>query len=303
MNAVDMPLIETGSPAHRPASSEAHCWASDTFFVDAANLRWRVSSAGSGGPVLFIHGTGSSLETWRDVLPALASHYRVISIDLPGHGQTQPLPLREVSLPAMVAGTVACLEQLDTRPVALVGHSAGAAIALRMVLDSDLKPASVIALNPALWPFGGHGNLVFGPMARLCAALPMLPRVIARRASDARAVQRMIAGTGSTLSQDGIAMYQKLFTDERHVRSTMAMMANWDLSGLVSAIEPIADRTHFIVGERDSAVSPASVYEVQRRHPAIAISRMPSAGHLAHEERPLEAAAIIGSILARPGGK
>ena len=105
------------------------------------------------------------------------------------------------------------------------------------------------------------------------------------------------------MSRDGIAMYQKLFTNEGHIRSTMAMMANWDLTGLVSAIEPIADRTHFVVGERDTAVAPASVYEVQRRHPAIAVSRLPNAGHLAHEERPLEAAAIIGSILARPGGK
>src|SRR5579859_2505568 len=46
---------------------------------------------GAGEVLLLIHGLGASSSTWRDVVPKLSSKYRIITPDLPGHGQSDPL--------------------------------------------------------------------------------------------------------------------------------------------------------------------------------------------------------------------
>jgi magnesium chelatase accessory protein len=298
MSAIDMPCSHVGKAVADGTPISRDGWPGSITYVDADSIRWRVLSAGSGDAVVFIHGTGSSLESWRDMLPRLAVQRQAIAIDLPGHGHTQPLPRDRVSMPAMATGIARCLAKLGVVPKALIGHSAGVAIALRMAIDGDVNPEKIIGFNPALFPFGGRRNQLFAPIARMCASIPLLPRVIARRASDARSIERMIGGTGSRLSREGLAVYQRLFQNEQHVQATIAMMANWNLAGLVAAIGPWADRTHFIVGERDTAVEPSEAFELQRRYPELHVTCMAQAGHLAHEEKPLESAAIVDSILS-----
>ncbi len=298
MSIVDLAAFAPDARSEFRRSGPPSDWPGNISTVDAGSLRWRVLAAGSGDPVVFIHGTGSSLETWRDVLPALTSEWRVIAMDLPGHGHTQSLPRGLVSLPAMAEGVARCLDKMGAVPRAIVGHSAGAAIALRMAIDGHASPRKIIGFNPALLPYGGRHNPLLAPFARMCAALPLLPGLITRRASDSRAIERLISGTGSKLSREGIAVYQRLFTNERHVRATIAMMANWDLTGLVGSMGSWADRTHFIVGQRDSAVAPSEVIELQRRYPQLRVTRLPEAGHLAHEEKPTESAALIDAILS-----
>jgi magnesium chelatase accessory protein len=199
---------------------------------------------------------------------------------------------------AMSEGLGACLQRTGLSPVAVVGHSAGAALLLRMALDRVIDPRHIIAINPALRPYGGARAHLFAPLARMLAATPLLPWLIARHASDPRAIERMIRGTGSALAQDGIAMYQQLFADEGHVRSTLDMMAGWDLGSLIDDLAPLASRVHIIVGTGDKAVPPSQARALRRRYPEMQETRLADAGHLAHEERPDDVAALIRAIVA-----
>ena len=122
-------------------------------FVDAADLRWHVQVMGEGPPLLLLHGTGASTHSWRDVMPRLAGHYTVIAPDLPGHAFTIRPPSGSLSLPGMASAVAALLRKLDVKPVRAAGHSAGAAVLVRMAADRLFAPADLVSFNGAFFPF------------------------------------------------------------------------------------------------------------------------------------------------------
>ena len=145
-------------------------------FVKAAGLRWHVQIAGEGPVILLVHGTGSSAHSFRDLIPLLSSRFTVVVPDLPGHGFTDRPPFRELSLAGMSKALSGLLHKLEVRPVLVVGHSAGAAILVRMILDGAIAPEAMVSLNGALLPLRGLPRHLFAPAARLMARLPLLPQ-------------------------------------------------------------------------------------------------------------------------------
>jgi len=101
-------------------------------FVQAVGLRWHVQVMGAGPVLLLLHGTGASTHSWRDLAPLLAKSFTVIAADLPGHGFTSTPPAHRLSLPGMAQSVAELLRVLDLRPTLVAGHSAGAAILVRM---------------------------------------------------------------------------------------------------------------------------------------------------------------------------
>ena len=90
--------------------------------------RARVLSAGDGPPVLLIHGVGLRAEVWGPQIDALCATHRVLAVDMPGHGGSDPLPLG-ASLPDFVAWAARVIDDLALGPIAVAGHSMGALIA------------------------------------------------------------------------------------------------------------------------------------------------------------------------------
>jgi magnesium chelatase accessory protein len=76
------------------------------------------------------------------------------------------------------------------------------------------------------------------------------------------------------------------------------MMAKWELEPLIEKLPKLPVPLHLIVGERDAAVPPSDAEAVRRRRPDITITRIKAAGHLAHEEKPIETAEDIASVWA-----
>ena len=178
-------------------------------FVTAAGQRWHVQTwPDAGGPdaptLLLLHGTGASTHSWRDLAPLLAQQAGVIAIDLPGHGFSGPAASGAhrdgATLPGMARGVRALLAALGATPQWLVGHSAGAAIAVRMALDDAAGLHGIVSLNGALLPLHGLAGRFFSPMAKLLALNPLVPRVfrLARRrpggAAAAHRKHRLDAG-------------------------------------------------------------------------------------------------------------
>lgn len=90
--------------------------------------RVRVLSAGNGPPVLLIHGVGLRAEVWGPQIDALSATHKVLAVDMPGHGESDPLP-SGASLPDFVAWAARVVEGLALGPIAVAGHSMGALIA------------------------------------------------------------------------------------------------------------------------------------------------------------------------------
>ncbi|WP_061025506.1 alpha/beta fold hydrolase BchO [Bradyrhizobium sp. CCH5-F6] len=262
-------------------------------FVEAAGICWHVQRMGEGPPLLLIHGTGAATHSWRELLPLLAHNFSVIAPDLPGHGFTQSPPAHRLSLPGMAADIGALLRKLEVRPEIAVGHSAGAAISARMYLAGRMAPRLLIALNGAFMPFGGVANHLFSPLANLLVMNPLVPRVFAWQASHAGAVERLIANTGSTIDQEGVALYRKLVRNPAHVAAALRMMANWKLEPLLHDLPRLTTALVLVAATNDRSISPEVARQVREILPSAVIEQLPGLGHLAHEEQPQLIAQLI----------
>jgi pimeloyl-ACP methyl ester carboxylesterase len=110
-------------------------------FVEARGTRLRYLVAGEGEPLLLVHGLGGSAANWLALAPLLLPGRRVIVPELPGHGGSDPLPAAAGL--SVYADRLAAL--LDA-PAAVVGHSLGGAIALRLAIRRpELVRALVLA--------------------------------------------------------------------------------------------------------------------------------------------------------------
>ncbi|MEY2918942.1 MAG: hypothetical protein RL261_247 [Pseudomonadota bacterium] len=267
-------------------------------FVTVGRLPWHVQvSPARSETVLLVHGTGASTHSWNVLARSLAAHYRVVAMDLPGHGFTVALPVGSASLPAMALELRALLDQLALEPQLAIGHSAGAAIVARMALDGAIKPRAIVSLNGALLPLPGLSGTIFPPVAKVLASSTLAARVFAWRAADPAAVRRLVASTGSTLDRDGLGFYGRLIRSPAHVAGTLQMMAGWDLGALQRDLARLSVPLLMVVGMQDGTVSPAEAERVLRVLPQTNVVRLAGLGHLAHEEQPATIARAIAEFV------
>jgi len=254
-------------------------------FVTAGGLTWHVQEMGEGPLVLLLHGTGAATHSWRGLMPLLAQEHRVIAMDLPGHGFTRGRPAGGLTLPGMAKAVAALLHTLEASPTQIIGHSAGAAIALRMVLDG-VAAERVIGLGPALMPFPGVFAPLLQTLARALVLNPLVPRLFAASARGAGDTERfLVRSTGSKIDAEGVRCYAKLIGNAHHCRGALEMMAGWDLPGLQRDLPRVTTPVLLIHGERDTAVPTSAVEQAQRLLPQARMTLLAGLGHLAHEER------------------
>lgn len=268
---------------HRSASS----------FVSAAGLRWHVQRMGAGPPLLLLHGTGAATHSWRDLMPLLAARHEVIACDLPGHGFTSRRQGGRAALPWMARAVGDLLATLGVAPALIVGHSAGAAVAVRMVLDGRVAPVPIVALSGALLPFPGPMHAWAGGIARLLFVNPLVPRLLSWHGASTGAARRMIAGTGSVIDARGMALYERLFACSGHIEGALAMMADWDLVALERDLPRLAVPLTLVAPAGDRFVAPDVAARVARLVPQATVVPVERLGHLAHEEDAAQVAAIV----------
>jgi len=262
-------------------------------FVRAAGIRWHVQTMGQGPVLLLVHGTGAATHSWRALAPLLARDFTVIAPDLPGHGFTGALPDADMSLRGMSQALRALLVELGAKPALVAGHSSGAAVLARMCIDGGIQPECMVSLNGALLPFRGLAGQFFLPIAKLLATTALVPRLFAWRASDERAVERLLAGTGSRIDPQGARFYARLLGNRAHVGNVLRMMSNWDLSVLERDLPKLGTVLVLVVGANDLTVPPAQARSVAALLPRARIETLAALGHLAHEEAPERIAEIL----------
>lgn len=253
---------------------------------------WHVQISGTGPDVLLLHGAGASAHSWvglRQHLPG----FRLIAPDLPGQGFTRAGRMR-FGLDDIADDLVALVVDQGWRPDAIIGHSAGAAIALRLAEVLPRHPSCVVGLNAALGPFDGFAGWLFPKLARAMTLSPFVAHLVTRYAAQPQRIERLIASTGSALPPRELARYRQLFTASAHVDATLSMMADWTLEPLLERLPQLSLPVLLIAGARDMAVPPHVSQRATTRLPIATYVELAGLGHLAHEEAP---EAVAGPIL------
>ena len=134
-------------------------------------MKLAIERVGSGGALVLIHGMGSAATAWKPIIPKLSDKFEVITVDLPGHGQT-PLdkshPMDPESLAKLLLQN---LSELGISRFHLVGNSLGGWISLEIAAANPEKVITLTGLAPAgLWlaPFTSRypGELAVRLMAK-----------------------------------------------------------------------------------------------------------------------------------------
>ncbi len=104
--------------------------------------------AGSGEPLVLIHGIGGSTEDWATVMPRFAGHSRVIALDVRGFGRSAK-PKGPYSAEQWAADVAALLRYLQIGQAVIVGHSMGGVVAQRILLDypGQVKAAVLVSTS------------------------------------------------------------------------------------------------------------------------------------------------------------
>lgn len=268
-------------------------------FVLCKPHKWHVQDAGSGPLLLLLHGAGGSTQSFRHLIPLLTPTHRVIALDLPGQGFTRLGAQARCGLEPMAEDIAALCAQEGWQPVAIIGHSAGAAVAFDLAPRLPAPAPLVIGINAALSKFKGVAGVLFPLMAKALAMMPGVASLFTASNSNPRSVQRLIDGTGSKLPSEDLRHYRALVGDRGHVNATLQMMAQWELDSLLARLPRDGARGLLIAGARDRAV-PANVSrDMAAQVPGLDYAEIPDLGHLAHEEAPKAVAELILAYLAK----
>ncbi len=267
--------------------------------VRVGTIDWHVQVAGRGPVALLLHGSGASAHSWADVLSEVAAQCTVVAPDLPGHAFTTGAAASELTLPRVSVALQALLQALKLpAPTVVVGHSAGAALALRWALDVPRPPRAIVGFNPSLVaPPPAYMQFV-APLVNPVATSGPVARLLASVAPATGLVDRLLASTRTPLTDEQKARYRVLLARADHVQGTLGFMAAADLPRLLADAATLQARTLLVVGRDDDWVPPAQLDAVIARWLPRADVRRWSGGHLMHEAFPRDAAALVRQALA-----
>ncbi|ODA93768.1 hypothetical protein BFX40_13425 [Mesorhizobium sp. SEMIA 3007] len=241
----------------------------------------RTLQAGTGDPVLLIHGFGAELSAWRPFVAHLGLTNPILALDLPAHGASAALPATDFeSLTASVRSAL-CGERIER--LHLVGHSLGAAVAANIAGGGDLDIRSLSLLSPAGLGPKINGDFVAGFLSSSSeAALKIwlellvhdpasLPGVLVRATLAAR--------EGTPLASNQARLASGVFS------------ANTQLFSIREALQRFAGPSRVIVGREDQII-PAEQSDAVPAH--VGLYRLANIGHLPQ----LEAARLVGRLVA-----
>ena len=262
-------------------------------FIDSEMHTWHVQDTEKINPnkknlpiSLFIHGAGASTHSWRLVLDQLKDSFRVILVDLPGHGFTRLGKKNRSSLESITQDLEFLLIKMHVNPDLVVGHSAGAAVALNLALSKKIKIQGILCLNGALGNFSGIAGILYPLLAKFLSMSPLTVPFFTSLYSSKNQVEKFLSLTGSKINPKGIIYYKKLISDKKHVEGTLSMMSQWNLNQLILRLKQIEIPVCLIVGENDNIVQNDDNKKASLDITKSEFITMPKQGHLMHEEEP-----------------
>jgi pimeloyl-ACP methyl ester carboxylesterase len=247
-----------------------------------------------GPTVVLVHGLGGSHLNWDLFAPLLTPHARVLSLDLPGFGRSEP-GTRQATVDANVAVLDRFLREVTGAPVVLVGNSMGGMISILETAAAPELVRGLVLLDPAV-P-GPRRSL--DPLVALTFVTYALPGVgeqalrVRRRRTGARAqVLDMLrlcgvdpAGVPAPLVDRSVALVEQ--------RQDVAGMDRAFLTAARSLLRILADPRRYrramagilvpvllVHGERDRLVSVANARDLAGRHPDWRYVELPGVGHV-----------------------
>lgn len=278
------------TPPVVPGTEE--CWSAVSGF------RMRYLRAGSGPPVLLIHGLSSYSFSWRQVIPALSSVRTIFAPDLLGSGfSDQPRDL-DYGMTAAAERLWTWLDELGVTRTDLVGSSLGGGIGVRMTAMAPDRVNKLILAAPVN-PWSRHGRLVTRVFATRAGAAMFMGALPLIRATGNFWLKRLF-GDPKRIAPGTLEGYSLPLAQRSAWEYGMSLMRHWksDLWQLEQDYASLADKRALLIwGDCDVAVSPRSAQEILKRMPRAELKILKGVGHIPYDEVPEEFSQLVREFL------
>jgi 3-oxoadipate enol-lactonase len=242
-------------------------------------------STGAGDTVVLIHGLGSYIGDWRPQVDALSDTFRIVTVDLRGHGRSSK-PAGPYSVSQFAGDVAALIRSLDAGPAHVVGLSLGGAVAFQLAVDAPALLRSLVIINS-------------GPsfVASWQIRLAVLLRLLLVKIAGLKRVGAMIAKRLFPRPEDAPlrrAFEEHFVTNDRRAyeASTRALIG-WTVADRLSTITcPVL----VVSGDRDyTPVSAKEPYVAALPNARLAV--IADAGHACTLERPAQVNQVLRTFL------
>lgn len=275
-------------------------WPHDEFSreIRAAGLRWRVQVAGSGPDLLLLHGAGGSTHSWAGLLGPLSKEFRVVAPDLPGHAFTSALPADRSRLSDMAKAVTRLLDAADVKPAGIVTHSAGAAVAVEMMLSGAVRPGAWAGLAPSLVrPSRGLPPRVVQELLAPVFRSSGMSRLASALGGRKLVTDLLLESTGSAVPDWSRTLYRRLMANPAHVGSVLRLMSSWDPDPVARRLGEVDVPGLVLTGDADQWIPLSDVKAAVDALTDVEFHVMPGLGHLLHEEAPQQIFELLEPFL------
>ena len=246
---------------------------------------------GSGPPLVLLHGVGHRRQAWDAVLYRLTPHRDVIAVDLPGHGESPPLPANATPVLSLMLDQVTALfDELGLDRPHIAGNSLGGRLALEAAVVR--RASSVTALSPAgFWRSdrdAQYARAVFRVMEALGAILQPRAATLSRSTAGRALVYSVVVSRPSRMSPEQARGDMAAFMAARPAMDLiLAQMTQF--SGTVPASIPVT----VAWGTKDRLLPPRQVLVAKAALPQGRFLPLRGCGHVPMTDDPALVADVV----------
>ena len=250
-------------------------------FVDAGGLRTHVALAGEGRPVLLLHGWPQHWYLWRDVIPLVAPHARLIAPDFRGFGWSDA-PRDGYRKDQLKRDILTLLDELEVDEFSIAGHDWGGYVGFLLALEHPQRVRSFLALNVIPpWPARDRKTaldawrLAYMPLLAIPGLGRRIGRAVARRGlSDSGLDPSTVDAFAGRLGRVTEPLYRSFLGELPAI-----------FRGRYSA-EHLRAPTRLVFGVRDPVLTTRAAKDAAAQSDRIELELVPDAGHFVVDEKP-----------------
>jgi pimeloyl-ACP methyl ester carboxylesterase len=293
--AVGAALAWLYTPDKGRADLEAKYAGPPSRFIEVAGIRLHLRDTGpkSASALIFLHGFGSSLQTWDDWAHNLEADHRVIRYDLPGFGLTGADPTGDYSDRRSIAVLLALMDLLGVQRASVVGNSMGGRIAWTFAALNPNRIDKLALISPDGFASPGLEYGVTSKAPLMMRALPYVLPSFMLRDSLAPAFANADVITDALFSR-----YRDMMLAPGVRKAIVDRMNQMVLVDPVPLLKSIKAPILLMWGENDGMIPFANSADYLRALPNATLAALPGVGHIPQEEAPTTVA-IVRKFLDR----
>jgi pimeloyl-ACP methyl ester carboxylesterase len=261
-------------------------------FVDAGGLRTHVALTGDGPPVVLLHGWPQHWYMWRDVIPVVAPHARVIAPDFRGSGWSE-VTAGGYDREQLARDTLAVLDELGVEEFTLAGHDWGGYVGFLLALEHPDRVKALLALS-VLPPWPARDRRVLLDSWRFLY-MPLLstPRLggwVGQRFGPGAIPEDARDAFASRLGGERARATERLYRSFLLRDAPRAFRGQWPPAKLRVP-------TRLVFGQRDVVITTRAIEDAASQSDMVELEHVPDATHFVVDEKPeLVADRLLASL-------